>query len=75
MAETVTLTCVTPEDAQAVVAEWERSDVNHTVVADDGSLDVEIRYFDKRFPLDVAEWAFHNEHAYDGDAAAVIGAL
>lgn len=32
-------------------------------------------YIDKRYPLDVAEWAFENGHADDPSAAAVIAGL
>ncbi|MFJ8006154.1 hypothetical protein [Streptomyces fagopyri] len=70
----VRLTCISPEAAAAVVAEANRpGDNDHTVVQDDA--EVVIGYFDKRYPLDVADWAGLNGHASDSAAAAVIAAL
>lgn len=70
------LTCHTSADAAAVVAEHAdyfgagpsntvRQDGNHVVIG----------YFDKRWPLDIAEWAAEQGHATDTDAARVIADL
>ncbi|MFE5140381.1 hypothetical protein ACFRDV_22335 [Streptomyces fagopyri] len=68
------LTCISPEAAAAVVAEANRpGDSDHTVTQDGDQ--VVIGYFDKRYPLDIADWAGLNGHASDDAAAAVIAAL
>jgi hypothetical protein len=68
------LTCLTPEDAAAVVEEATRpGDTVHTV-RQEGAV-VVIGYFDKRWPLDVADWAGENGHASDSAAARVIAGL
>ena len=73
MAE-VRLICKSPDGAAAVVAEATRpGDTDHTVRQEGHT--VLIGYYDARFPLDVADWAFSNGHAWDGDAAAVIASL
>ena len=73
MAE-IRLTCLSEDDAAAVVAEAERpGDTVHTVRQD--GADVVIGYFDKRWPLDVADWAYENGHACDEAAAHTIGRL
>lgn len=70
----VRLTCISPEAAAAVVEEAHRPlDTMHTV-RQDGAV-VVIGYYDPRWPLDVADWAFENGHAHDDDAARVIANL
>ena len=68
------LLCLSETDAAAVVKETTRlGDIAHTV-NQEGAV-VVIGYHDKRWPLDVAEWAFDNGHAGDDAAAAVIAGL
>jgi hypothetical protein len=72
--KTVTLACVTEEDARIVAREADRpGDPDHTVRQDGNR--VIITYFDKRFPLDVADWAFQNGHASDAETASTIARL
>ena len=72
MAET-RLQCLSPESAQAVATEADMPEQNHRARAEGSA--VVLAYFDKRYPLDVAEWAFEHGHAEDSAAAAVIGGL
>ncbi len=74
MAE-VRLICKSPDAAAAVTAEAARveCDTTHTVRREGHT--VIIGYHDARWPLDVADWAFSNGHAWDEDAAAVIASL
>ncbi|MGW0942933.1 hypothetical protein ACWD4O_10325 [Streptomyces sp. NPDC002623] len=68
------LTCLSTEDAAAVIEEATRpGDTVHTVHQD--GTDVVIGYFDKRWPLDVADWAGEHGHASDSAAARVIAGL
>ncbi|MER8030656.1 hypothetical protein ABTZ78_17055 [Streptomyces bauhiniae] len=68
------LNCLDDAHAAAVVAEATRpGDPDHTV-RQDGSA-VVITFFDKRYPLDVADWAGEYGHATDSAAAAVIARL
>ncbi|MDX3074599.1 hypothetical protein [Streptomyces sp. MI02-7b] len=68
------LTCLSPADAAAVVTEGTRpGDTVHTV-RQEGAV-VVIGYQDKRWPLDVADWAGENGHASDSAAARVIAQL
>jgi hypothetical protein len=70
----IRLTCLSPEDAAAVTEEATRlGDTTHTVRRDGSQ--VVIGYFDKRWPLDVADWAGENGHASDSAAARVIAQL
>lgn len=72
----IRLTCLTDAAAAAVVAEhadYFGAGPSNTVRQD--GADVVIDYFDKRWPLDIAEWAYENGHATDNAAARVIGAL
>lgn len=70
----VYLTCLSPDHAAAVVAEAARpDDADHTVRQDDNT--VVIGYYDARWPMDVADWAFKNGHASDDDASSVIATL
>lgn len=72
--KTVTLSCGTKEDAATVTAEaYLPGDLCNTA-RQDGNL-VVITYTDKRYPLDVADWAFRNGHASDAEAANVIARL
>jgi hypothetical protein len=73
---TVTLICNTPADAAAVVtehADYFGAGPSNTVRQQDNT--VVIDYFDKRWPLDVADWAGENGHASDSAAARVIASL
>ena len=73
MAE-VRLICKSPDAAEAVVAEATRpGDKDHTV-RQEGHV-VLVGYYDARFPLDVADWAFEKGYAWDEDAARVIASL
>lgn len=70
------LTCVTPAAAAAVVQEHERyfgAGPANTVRQDEAVIIID--YFDKRWPLDIAEWAADQGHARDADAARVIASL
>lgn len=67
------LECVSTEAARKVAAEADQPSQNHRARAD-GSV-VVLSYFNKRYPLDVADWAFQNGHASDEAAANVIGRL
>jgi len=70
------LTCLTPANAAAVVAEhadYFGAGPSNTVRQDEA--DVVIEYFDKRWPLDIADWAGEQGHATDSAAAAVIARL
>jgi len=67
------LQCLSPEAARAVAAEADLPGQHHRACAE-GSV-VVLAYFDKRHPLDVAEWAFEHGHADDSAAAAAIGGL
>lgn len=71
---TAKLTCVTAASAAIVAAEAARAgDQCHTARQDGNN--VILAYLDKRYPLDVADWAQQNGHASDAEAAAVIGRL
>ncbi|WP_019060028.1 hypothetical protein [Streptomyces prunicolor] len=71
------LTCLDEQHAATVVSVAEeairRSGGVHTIRHD--GADVVISYFDKRWPLDVADWAGEHGHATDSDAATVIAQL
>lgn len=68
------LKCISPESAAAVAAEiGDAGGPNNTVAVDNHQ--VSITYVDKRYPLDLADWAATNGHATDGDAARVIAGL
>ena len=67
------LQCLSPESAQAVAAEADRPGQDHRASAEGST--VVLDYFDKRYPLNVAEWAFERGYAEDTAAAAVIGGL
>lgn len=72
----VRLTCLTPEAAAAVVdehADYFGAGASNTV-RQDGAV-VVIDYFDKRWPLDIAEWAGEMGHASDTAAALVMRQL
>lgn len=69
----VRLQCLSPEAAQTVAADWDRPDQNHRARAEGSS--VILAYFDKRYPLHVADWAYQNGHADDGAASRVIAVL
>ena len=70
----VVLACVTPEDAARVTAEAARpGDRDHTVRQD--GCRVTITYSDKRYPYDIASWAFEAGHASDAEAANTIARL
>jgi hypothetical protein len=72
----IRLTCLTPNDAAAVVTEhtdYFGAGPSNTVRQD--GADVVIAYFDKRWPLDIADWAGEQGHATDSAAAHVIAQL
>jgi hypothetical protein len=66
------LTCLTETAAKAVAREADRPGINRTVAFGKHAF---ISYCDKRYPLDVAEWAFDHDHADDDAASAVIASL
>ena len=68
----IRLCCLDAAAAAAVVAEATRPGDPDHAVRQDGD-EVVITYFDIRYPMDVAEWAFENGHCHDRDAARVIG--
>lgn len=72
MAE-IRLECVSPEDAQKVAAEADMPGSSQRATAD-GSF-VVLEYFDKRYPMHVADWAFKAGYASDRAAADVIARL
>ena len=73
MAE-VTLSCVSAEDAQAVATEANKGgDPAHWSIAT--SCTVTLTYFDKRYPCDVADWAFQTGQASDAETANTIARL
>jgi hypothetical protein len=70
------LTCINETSAAAVVDEhsdYFGAGASNTVRQDGAH--VVIDYFDKRWPLDIAEWASEQGHASDSAAAAVIAGL
>ncbi|MER7971033.1 hypothetical protein ABTX35_18900 [Streptomyces sp. NPDC096080] len=68
------LVCLDEEHAAAVVAEATRpGDADHTV-REDGPV-VVITYYDKRYALDIADWAGAYGHATDSAAAHLISQL
>lgn len=70
------LTCLDEKAAEAVVSEhadYFGAGASNTVRQD--GLVVVIDYFDKRWPLDIAEWAAEQGHATDAAATAVIAQL
>lgn len=72
----IRLTCISPEAAAAVVQEHDDyfgAGPSNTVRQD--GTHVVIGYFDKRWPLDIADWAGEQGHASDSDAARVIAQL
>jgi hypothetical protein len=73
MPDVTRLECLSPASAQAVAEEADMPEQNHRARADGAS--VVLTYIDKRYPLDVAGWAFENGHADDPSAAAVIAGL
>jgi hypothetical protein len=72
----IRLTCRSEKSAAAVVAEhadYFGAGASNTVQQDGQA--VVINYFDKRWPLDIAEWASEQGHASDYAASCVMGAL
>ncbi|MFI1535498.1 hypothetical protein [Streptomyces anandii] len=68
------LVCLDESHAAAVVTEATRpGDPDHTV-RQEGAV-VVIGYYDKRYPLDVADWAGECGHCTDNAAAHVIAGL
>jgi len=70
----ITLTCVDEQHATAVYNEAHRPGDRHRDVRQDGKKIV-ITYHDKRYPLDVADFAHSFGHAHEDDAARVIAQL
>ena len=69
----VRLECFSTEAAEKVAAEADAPSQDHRARADGST--VILSYFDKRYVLDVADWAFQNGHASDRAAADVIASL
>jgi hypothetical protein len=70
------LICISPAAAAAVVdehADYFGAGPSNTVRQDGAH--VVIDYFDKRWPLDISEWAAEQGHASDSAAAVVIAGL
>lgn len=68
------LVCLDEEHAKAVIKEATRpGDTVHTVRREDAV--VVIGFYDKRWPLDVADWAGEHGHCTDSAAARVIAGL
>ena len=69
-----TLTCLSDEDAQIVATEANKGgDPAHWSIATGRT--VTLTYHDKRYPLDVADWAFNAGHASDAETANTIARL
>lgn len=68
------LLCLDEEHAAAVLDEATRPGDKFHTVRQEGPVIV-IGYHDKRWPLDVADWAGENGHAADTAAARVIASL
>jgi hypothetical protein len=67
------LECLSPGSAEVVAAEADLPEQDHRAFAEGSA--VVLAYLDKRYPLDVAGWAFDNGHADDDSASAVIASL
>jgi hypothetical protein len=67
------LECLSPESAQAVAVEADLPGTGQRATAE-GPV-VVLDYFDKRYALDVAEWAFNAGHASDRAAADMVAGL
>ena len=67
------LECVSPESAAKVAAEADIPGTDQRARAEGPA--VVLDYFDNRYPLDVAEWAFNAGHASDRAAADMIAGL
>lgn len=73
---TVTLRCLSLEDALRVITEFpnrERGGASNTMTMDGAS--VHITYADKMWPYDIASWAGEQGLASDSDASRTIGQL
>ncbi|GAA5033038.1 hypothetical protein [Streptomyces siamensis] len=68
------LICLDEQHAAAVTEEATRPGDDVHTVRQEGAV-VVIGYFDKRWPLNVADWAGENGHASDSAAARVIAQL
>lgn len=81
--EVAALTCLSSDAARAVAREADRPGTNRASVfgafafggGEASARIVYLSYCDKRFPLDVAEWAFNNGHCADSAAGDVIARL
>jgi hypothetical protein len=72
----IRLTCLSEKSAAAVVtehADYFGARASNTVRQDGQA--VVINYFDKRWPLDIADWANEQGHATDYAAACVMEGL
>lgn len=69
----IRLECLSGESALAVAAEADLPEQRHRARADGTA--VILTYFDKRYPLNVAQWAQANGHASDTAAGQLIGRL
>ena len=70
--EVARLDCLSLKAARLVADEADRPGTHRAVAS--GSK-VFVSYFDKRYPLDIAEWAFSNGHCDDSAAGDVIARL
>ena len=72
----VRLKCLSPELAGVLVKECQGvSDAGPSNTAELDGDTVVIRYFDKRWPLDIADFAAMRGIASDGEAARVMSCL
>jgi hypothetical protein len=68
------LTCLSAEDARIVADEFDRRDGMFNTICQDGDR-VIVNYVDKRYALDVADYAFQAGHASDAETANTIARL
>jgi molybdopterin-guanine dinucleotide biosynthesis protein A len=71
------LICLNAKAAEAVLNEWGGAGgrSNSVSLSRTSREVVDINYADKRYPLDVASWAFENGYASDNASAQVIAGL
>lgn len=73
----VELVCVDADAATALAADASQYGGDHNTVRahPDDPTRVVIDFFDARYPIDVAEWAYEHDWAHDHDAARCIAAV
>jgi hypothetical protein len=69
----IRLECVSPDAARKVARDADKPSQGHRARAEGSA--VILTYTDKRYPYDVAGWAFDQGHATDKAAADVIAGL